>query len=125
MGIENHVNYLHRPDGTLSETEALGFAAFLNSRWVDQYFRLSSGSTQVNATELRDLPLPPLEKIQRIGKRIQQSDGVSRVALINQVVGEELGLPLEWSNDNTQDTHHGHGRTDKGWFPSRQTQQIA
>ena len=53
IGIENHVNYLHRPHGSLSEVEAVGLAAFLNSRWVDQYFRMSSGNTQINAAELR------------------------------------------------------------------------
>jgi len=92
LGIENHVNYLHRPGGSLSIAEAVGFAAFLNSRWVDQYFRLSSGNTQVSATELRNLPLPPLERIQSIGERLLHSDGVSQIALMNQVVGEELDL---------------------------------
>ena len=48
LGIENHVNYLHRPHGSLSEIETVGLAAFLNSRWVDQYFRMSSGNTQVD-----------------------------------------------------------------------------
>jgi adenine-specific DNA-methyltransferase len=93
VGVENHVNYVHRPDGDLSEKEALGLAAFFNSRWVDQYFRLSSGNTQVSAAELRNLPLPPLDSIQRIGERLLQSNGVSYVARVNQVVGEELGLP--------------------------------
>lgn len=98
LGIENHINYLHRPGGSLSIAEAVGFAAFLNSRWVDQYFRLSSGNTQVSATELRNLPLPSLEKIQAIGERLLHSDGVSQIALMNQVVGEELDLPFEMTN---------------------------
>jgi len=100
LGVENHVNYIHRPGGSLSEIEALGLAAFLNSRWVDSYFRLSSGNTQVSATELRSLPLPAMEKIRRIGDRLRQTADVSPVALINQVVGEELGLPLDPPNGN-------------------------
>ncbi len=98
LGIENHVNYLHRPHGSLSETEAVGLAAFLNSRWVDQYFRMSSGNTQVNAAELRALPMPPLESIRRIGERLRQADQTSYIALLNQAVGEELELPLIQSN---------------------------
>ncbi|MDE3088948.1 MAG: Eco57I restriction-modification methylase domain-containing protein [Chloroflexota bacterium] len=98
LGIENHINYLHRPGASLSIVEAVGFAAFLNSRWVDQYFRLSSGNTQVSATELRNLPLPPFGKILGIGERLLHSDGVSQIALMNQVVGEELDLPLELTN---------------------------
>ena len=103
LGIENHVNYLYRPSGSLSKPEALGLAAFLNSRWVDRYFRLSSGNTQVSATELRSLPVPPLEKIKQIGERLVLSEDISPVALINQIVGEELDLPLELSNN-----HGGH-----------------
>lgn len=103
LGIENHLNYLHRPGGTLSQNEAYGLAAILNSRWVDQYFRQLSGNTQINAAELRNLPLPPLDKVNRIGERIQHTGGVSRIALINQIVGEELGLPLDLQNG-----HGGH-----------------
>lgn len=100
LGVENHVNYVHKPRGGLSRTETLGFAAFLNSRWVEHYFRISSGNTQVSATEMRNLPLPPLEKIRRIGERLQEADGISKVALVNQLVGEELDLPMDVSNGN-------------------------
>lgn len=100
LGIENHVNYVHRPGGQLTADEVVGLAAFLNSRWVENYFRLSSGSTQVNATELRNLPLPPWEGIRRIGEKLRQADEVSPVALVNQVVAEELGLPPDLSMNN-------------------------
>ncbi len=100
LGVENHVNYVHKPRGGLSRTETLGFAAFLNSRWVEHYFRISSGSTQVSATEMRNLPLPPLEKIRRIGERLQEADGISKVALVNQLVGEELDLPMDLPHSN-------------------------
>lgn len=98
LGVENHVNYLHRPHGSLSEVEAVGLAAFLNSRWVDQYFRMSSGNTQVNAAELRALPIPPLDTIRQIGERLQSMGQVNYIAALNQVVGEKLGLPLTNSN---------------------------
>lgn len=99
LGVENHVNYIHRPGGVLLESEVFGLAAFLNSCWVDSYFRLSSGNTQVNATELRNLPLPPMAAIRRIGDRLRQVQGIGLVALVNQVVGEELDLPLIPSGD--------------------------
>ncbi len=98
LGVENHVNYLHRPHGSLSEVEAVGLAAFLNSRWVDQYFRMSTGNTQVNASELRALPIPPLDTIRQIGERLQSAGQVNYIASLNQVVGEVLGLPLTNSN---------------------------
>ena len=98
LGVENHVNYLHRPHGSLAEVEAVGLAAFLNSRWVDQYFRMSSGNTQVNAAELRALPIPPLDSIKRIGSRLQSVGQINYIAALNQVVSEELGIPVGHSN---------------------------
>lgn len=68
IGIENHVNYIHRPGGSLGADEAYGLAALLNSSLLDSYFRLSNGHTQVNATELRAMPLPDLAVIREIGK---------------------------------------------------------
>lgn len=100
LGVENHVNYIHKPGGIMSQAEALGLAAFLNSRWVDQYFRISSGNTQVSATELRALPLPPLEQLRRIGQRLEAANGLSIVGLVNRVVSEELGLALDLTSEN-------------------------
>lgn len=67
IGLENHLNYIHRPGGELSHEEALGLSAFLNSTIVDSYFRTISGSTQVNATELRKLRFPPRDALLAIG----------------------------------------------------------
>jgi adenine-specific DNA-methyltransferase len=72
VGLENHLNYVHRPRGSLSEEEAYGLAALFNSSLLDTYFRTFNGNTQVNATELRAMPLPPLEAIQEIGRRMME-----------------------------------------------------
>ena len=68
IGLENHLNYIHRPRGSLSEEEAYGLATLLNSNLLDTYFRTCNGNTQVSATELRAMPLPPLEDIIEIGR---------------------------------------------------------
>lgn len=70
LGIENHLNYIHRPGGELGEDECRGLAAILNSELLDTYFRVSSGNTQVSATELRAMPLPSLEDIKLIGRSL-------------------------------------------------------
>lgn len=72
IGLENHTNYIYRPGGQLSANEARGLATFLNSYIVDQYFRTVAGNTQVNATDLRKLPLPSLEVIQAIGRVVRK-----------------------------------------------------
>ncbi len=71
VGLENHLNYVHRPGGTLTEDEAWGLAALYNSALFDGYFRCISGNTQVSATELRAMPLPPLEAIVSLGHRVK------------------------------------------------------
>lgn len=94
IALENHLNYLYRPDGTLSGEEATGIAAFLNSSLVDRYFRITNGNTQVNATELRKLPLPPLEQLIRIGQRVVQLHIEQDFDQTEQIVMEELGKDL-------------------------------
>ncbi len=60
VAFENHVNVIHRDHGPLRRSEAESLAEFLNSDLVDTYFRMFSGSTQVNATDLRRLRFPEL-----------------------------------------------------------------
>ncbi|MGH9902791.1 MAG: Eco57I restriction-modification methylase domain-containing protein, partial [Pyrinomonadaceae bacterium] len=69
VGLENHLNYVHRRGDSLSEEEAYGLAALFNSTTLDTYFRTFNGNTQVSATEVRSMPLPPLRVIKEIGRR--------------------------------------------------------
>jgi adenine-specific DNA-methyltransferase len=84
IGLENHLNYIHRPGGTISEDEAFGLAALLNSALMDGFFRCTNGNTQVSATELRDMPLPPLANIIQLGRRIRKTP--CNLALIDRLV---------------------------------------
>ncbi len=72
VGLENHLNYIRRKVGTLKVREAIGLVALFNSALIDRYFRIINGNTQVNATELRALPLPPLAVIERIGAQVEK-----------------------------------------------------
>ncbi len=86
IGLENHVNFIHRPGGELSTSEAIGLAALLNSDLIDSYFRISSGNTQVSATELRALPLPPGPILDAIATRV--AGGQSADTAASGVLGE-------------------------------------
>ncbi len=68
VGFENHVNYFHAKGQGLSPDLARGLAVFLNSSLVDRYFRLFSGHTQVNATDLRKLRYPSREQLLHLGR---------------------------------------------------------
>jgi adenine-specific DNA-methyltransferase len=99
IALENHLNYLYRPGGTLSQEEAIGIAAFLNSTLVDRYFRITNGNTQVNATELRKLPLPPLEQLTHIGQRVVNLQIEQDFDAIEGILMEELGKDLIVGNE--------------------------
>lgn len=67
-GIDNKMNYFHSGGTGLPDDLAVGLCAFLNSTAVDDYFRLFSGHTQVNATDLRTLHYPTRQQLEKIGK---------------------------------------------------------
>ena len=91
VGVENHVNYIHRPRGSLSVYEAFGIAALLNTTIVDNYFRSLNGNTQVNAIDIRSLPLPGIEDIVKIGEVVYKSqssrNGFDLEGTVNSILG--------------------------------------
>lgn len=74
VGFENHLNYIHAGGRGLDPVLARGLLGFLNSTLVDLYFRLFSGHTQVNATDLRNMPFPDEAGLRRLGARICHFD---------------------------------------------------
>lgn len=83
VGFENHLNYFHIGGSGLPMALAKGLALFLNSTFVDLYFRQFNGHTQVNATDLRSFNYPSRAKLERLGESIndlempqEQLDGI-------------------------------------------------
>ena len=70
VGFENHLNYFHCAGNGLPLLFACGLVAYLNSTAVDRHFREVSGHTQVNATDLRNLPYPTRSQLERIGMTV-------------------------------------------------------
>ena len=91
VAFENHLNYFHRRGRGLTHKLAEGLAAYLNSTLVDSYFRQFNGHTQVNATDLRKLPYPTVEQLERISDLVADSAGQSELDEI--VEGELLDVP--------------------------------
>ncbi len=87
IGVENKVNYIYRKNGYLDRNEIVGLCTLLNSSLFDTFFRIFNGNVNVSATELRDMPLPPLEIIQEIGNTIILSNNYS-VKNVNSVVNK-------------------------------------
>ena len=68
VGFENHLNYFHTRRNGIDESLARGLAVFLNSTLVDEFFRQFSGHTQVNASDLRNLPYPSQGELKQLGR---------------------------------------------------------
>jgi adenine-specific DNA-methyltransferase len=68
VGFENHWNVIHIKKGGLPLDVARGLTVFLNSTVLDNHFRVFSGHTQVNATDLRNMKYPKLNDLKRLGQ---------------------------------------------------------
>ena len=57
VGFENHLNVYHADRKGVSRNLAEGLSLYLNCSLVDRFFRQFNGHTQVNAADLRSLPV--------------------------------------------------------------------
>ena len=89
VGVENHINYIHRPNGDLNENEIWGISALYSSSLFDTFFRTFNGNTQVGASELKQIKMPPLEDIEVIGNKVKQSQNHNKQE-IDKIISEVL-----------------------------------
>lgn len=76
--IDNKLNYVHqgtsRSTVPINQQLAAGLTLWMSSKLVDDWYRQVSGSTQVNATDLRELPIPPKQALLSIAERLHIED---------------------------------------------------
>ena len=72
LSTENHLNYISKATGKMTLEELYGLYVLLSSSYLDRYFRVLNGSTQVNATEINAIPFPQIEYIRSMGTRAMQ-----------------------------------------------------
>jgi adenine-specific DNA-methyltransferase len=68
VAFENHLNVFHARGEGLDEDTARGLTVWMNSTLVDRFFRMFSGHTQVNATDLRSMRFPTRDTLRRLGQ---------------------------------------------------------
>lgn len=71
IGFDNCWNVFHIKKQGFDYEIAMGLACFLNSTVLDDYFRIFSGHTQVNATDLRNMKYPSVENLRILGNRYE------------------------------------------------------
>jgi len=104
IGLENHLNYIHRPGGSLTEEEAYGLAVLFNSTLLDTYFRLCNGNTQVSATELRAMPLPKRDLVLAMGRRARAASHAPSGDAADAIVEDILNL--QWPTLRANEVAH-------------------
>lgn len=80
IAFDNKTNYFHSNAHGLELEVAQGLANWLNSEQADSYFRIFSGHTQVNATDLRQMKFPSIHQLKQLamGELAVDSLGGSR-----------------------------------------------
>lgn len=82
---DNKLNYVHqgtsRRTVPLNDKVAWGLTLWLTSSIVDEWYRQVSGSTQVNATDLRQLPCPSPGQLAELSDLLPVNDAVDQQSI--------------------------------------------
>ena len=76
VSTQNKINFI---DGLkeLSKCVVYGLFVLFNSSLYDMYYRILNGSTQVNSTEINEMPIPSMNIIEKMGRQLLKSDNLS------------------------------------------------
>lgn len=77
ISTHNKINFVDGVQTEMSECLVYGLYVLFNSTLYDEYYRILNGSTQVNSTEINAMPIPDLESIQEMGRKMIKSKDYS------------------------------------------------
>lgn len=86
IAFENHWNIFHNQKNGLEKELAIGLLCFLNSSILDKYFRVFSGHTQVNATDLKTIKYPSLSQLKVLGEKYLSKKKASSDEIMQEVL---------------------------------------
>ena len=70
ISTHNKINFIDIKNGSMSKELVYGLFVIFNSTIYDMYYRILNGSTQVNSTEVNNMPVPPIDTIEEMGRRL-------------------------------------------------------
>ena len=77
ISTQNKINFVDGLITEMSECLVYGLYVIFNSTLYDEYYRILNGSTQVNSTEINAMPVPDLDSIQEMGRKLMKSRDMS------------------------------------------------
>lgn len=90
ISTDNKINYIVKTDNTeMSAEEAYGIYAILESTLYDQYYRIMDDSTQVNCTEINEIPFPSICIIRRVGRLLMAAGDLS-TPTCDRIIGQTV-----------------------------------
>ena len=77
ISTQNKINFIDGLLGEMSECLVYGLYVLFNSTLYDEYYRILNDSTQVNSTEVNSMPVPDIESIQEMGRKLMKTKDLS------------------------------------------------
>lgn len=78
ISTDNKLNFIENIDKThLDRDVVFGLFVIFNSSYYDKYYRILNGSTQVNATEINDMPIPNKKLLKKLGRKLMDNEDFS------------------------------------------------
>ena len=77
ISTQNKINFIDGLLTNMSECLVYGLYVLFNSTIYDKYYRILNDSTQVNSTEINAMPVPDIDVIQEMGKKMMKSKDMS------------------------------------------------
>jgi adenine-specific DNA-methyltransferase len=70
ISTQNKINFIKCDSPCIT----YGLYVLLNSSLYDSYYRILNGSTQVNSTEINQIPFPDKDVIENMGKELMHKE---------------------------------------------------
>ena len=77
ISTQNKINFVDGVLTEMSECLVYGLYVLFNSTLYDEYYRILNGSTQVNSTEINAMPVPDVEVVREMGRKLLKSKDYS------------------------------------------------
>lgn len=90
ISTQNKINFIDSVNNmTIDESLVLGLYVIFNSTIYDNYYRILNGSTQVNSTEINNIPVPQINILRELGEKLKLSN-VFSVEMCDSILGEVI-----------------------------------
>lgn len=90
ISTHNKINFIDIKDASMSKQLVYGLYVIFNSSIYDMYYRILNGSTQVNSTEINNMPVPPINIIEAMGSKLIECNDLTE-EICNKIMEKYYG----------------------------------